>query len=116
MSYTDTVCELTWNNTPEWDANARLIALAPTLARQVIAARKLVEALRFYSDADNWNCEDGDWEMAEAISDTATDDELATLNIISVIEADGGKAARAALAEWETTQPRLHLSPPTRRK
>ena len=35
-----------WGDHPERRANARLIALAPTLARRVIAAEKLVEALR----------------------------------------------------------------------
>ncbi|SEU02630.1 hypothetical protein [Paracoccus homiensis] len=85
-------------------ADVRLLGLAKALACQVIAARKLVEALRFYADAENWTCEDGDWEMAEAISDTATDDELAALNIISAIEADEGKAARAAFAEWEAAR------------
>lgn len=46
MSYTDTVCELAWNNTPEWDANASLIALAPTLARQVIDQQAEIDRLR----------------------------------------------------------------------
>jgi len=31
MSYTETICTLNWSRTPEWDANARLIAAAPDL-------------------------------------------------------------------------------------
>ena len=31
MSYTTDVCVLGWNGTPEWDANARLIAAAPDM-------------------------------------------------------------------------------------
>lgn len=32
MSYTETVCTMGWNGTPEWDANAHLIAAAPDMA------------------------------------------------------------------------------------
>lgn len=31
MSYTSTVCKLDWYGTPEWEANARLIAAAPEM-------------------------------------------------------------------------------------
>jgi len=31
MSYTTDVCVLGWSGTPEWDANARLIAAAPDM-------------------------------------------------------------------------------------
>ena len=39
MSYTTDVCVLGWNGTPEWDANARLIAAAPDMleACQIIS-------------------------------------------------------------------------------
>lgn len=35
MSYTSTVCKLDWYGTPEWEANARLIAAAPDLLSQL---------------------------------------------------------------------------------
>lgn len=40
MSLTTTICTLEWSGTPEWEANARLIAEAPTMleALQKIAA------------------------------------------------------------------------------
>lgn len=31
MSYTETVCTMGWNGTPEWEANAQLIAAAPDM-------------------------------------------------------------------------------------
>lgn len=52
MSYTDTICTLAWSNTAEWEANGRLIALAPTLARQRLAAEKLREALDAIRDIE----------------------------------------------------------------
>lgn len=30
-SYTNTICDVTWSGTDEWEANARLIAAAPDL-------------------------------------------------------------------------------------
>lgn len=45
MSYSQDICTMTWRGTPEWDANARLIALAPSLAAALIKAEEaLVEA------------------------------------------------------------------------
>lgn len=39
MSYTREVCKLGWKGTPEWDANARLIAAAPTMHSLLLEAR-----------------------------------------------------------------------------
>ena len=40
MSYTTIVCTLGWNRTtPEWEANARLIAAAPALLEALVAMR-----------------------------------------------------------------------------
>jgi hypothetical protein len=38
MSYSQDICTMTWRGTPEWDANASLIALAPQLAAALIKA------------------------------------------------------------------------------
>ena len=43
MSYTTDVCVLGWNGTPEWDANARLIAAAPDMLE---ALRSVVDTCR----------------------------------------------------------------------
>lgn len=45
MSYTTEVCVLGWKGTPEWDANARLIAAAPDMLE---ALRELTSDLRSY--------------------------------------------------------------------
>lgn len=42
MSYTHTICTLDWNGTPEWDANARLIAAAPSLYAALDELREAV--------------------------------------------------------------------------
>lgn len=49
MSYTDEVCKLSWSGTDEWLANARLIALAPDMARALIAAERLANAAAPYA-------------------------------------------------------------------
>jgi hypothetical protein len=43
MSGTETVCSLDWNGTPEWEANARLIAAAPDLLAACKQAAELFE-------------------------------------------------------------------------
>ena len=43
MSYTTTVCTLGWNSTtPEWEANARLIAAAPDLLEALQSAQESI--------------------------------------------------------------------------
>lgn len=82
------------------DANARLIAMAPAIARRVIAAEKLVEALRWYSDECNY-IDTPSWDG---------NPEVYTAKAIPVDTYDGaqycdqGDRARAALAEWEAAQ------------
>ena len=45
MSYTTDVCVLGWNGTPEWDANARLIAAAPNMLEALRVARAEIVSL-----------------------------------------------------------------------
>lgn len=77
-----------WNGT-RWpdgqpEANARLIAMAPALARKVIAAEKLADALRITRDRLSDACHsefDGVWTAEDFERETCEADE--------------------ALAEWE---------------
>jgi hypothetical protein len=83
-------------------ANARLIALAPALARRLIAAEKLAEALRLSGRAvDDWLhiyasdlCDEGYVEESKARVN-----EKGTLAYIADVQA----VSRAALAEWDAT-------------
>jgi len=52
------------------EKNARLIAMAPTLARRVIAAEKLVDALSLIADGHSWQRDIAtdalaEWESAQ---------------------------------------------------
>ena len=70
-------------------ANARLIALAPTLARQVIAARKLAEALEAIADEHQ-------------VRGGYCQSDISTEPVLNIDEMQA--VALAALAEWEATQ------------
>ena len=60
MSYTTTVCTLGWNSTtPEWEANARLIAAAPDL----------LEALAPFADQARHHAADApEWRDSDTVS------------------------------------------------
>jgi hypothetical protein len=45
MSYSQDICTMTWRGTPEWDANARLIALTPQLAAALIKAEEALASI-----------------------------------------------------------------------
>ena len=47
MSLSRTVCTTYWRGTPEWDANARLIAAAPELLTACEAMARRLDSLRY---------------------------------------------------------------------
>lgn len=71
-------------NINDWD----LIALSPQLARRVIAAEKLVDALAFYATGNTF---------------VAKIDYDADFTVAPILQ-DKGKTARNAITEYEATQ------------
>ena len=67
MSYTETICTLNWNRTPEWDANARLIAAAPDMYEALCK-------LEYWFDTDQ--------EILDAMSDYDRRDHFEKLKMI----------------------------------
>lgn len=61
VSYSQKVCQLQWSGTPEWAANAALIAAAPDLLKACTAAMNALRSYQ-YSNASP--------ELAEEIADS----------------------------------------------
>ncbi len=83
------------------EANGRRIARVPDLEQGYLdmcaRAEAAEAALRFYADKANWRGDEEAWERAEA-----GDDDPETLDaLISAVEMDGGKRARAALTDTQ---------------
>lgn len=88
------------------EANALILAAAPALRDTVAALADLADAqaqeierlrkvLGFYANPENWKGDEEAWERAEN-----GDDDPETLEaLLSTVELDGGKIARAALGE-----------------
>jgi len=91
----------------EIHSNAQLIAAAPDMHRTIRDLLAVIEkqgkALRFYADHSHWVADEADWDelmnLPHDLSENEWEEKLADLNVISAIEADNGKCARAALGE-----------------
>lgn len=86
----------------ELDANVELITLAPTLARRVIAAEKLAEALR-EAQAQLEATHDDAFNQAAGRGIQTTDGRPFSCLQINVCSEVAGRAKKA-LTEWEAAQ------------
>lgn len=54
MSYTGTICTVSWEGTKEWEANARLIALAPELLATLKTTLRILHDMR---ESGSWDAD-----------------------------------------------------------